>query len=148
MRNPYRKAILIGVAAGMRCFLPPALLIRKTPGGVCESGGMCSVSKAALTALSAAELVGDKTPWIGNGTDRGPLAARIISGALSGAVVSRRNGGEASVGLAAGALAAFASARACYLVRRELGKATRVPDPVLAVAEDVTALALGVTATE
>ena len=141
MANPYGKAILIGIVAGMRCFLAPALLVKKSD-EPCESAS-CTIPSTALSFLAAGELVGDKTPYIGNRTDPGPLFGRIVSGAICGGAVAKKNGGEPAIGLIAGGLSAFASAHACYLTRRELAKVTGAPDLVLALAEDAAAFGIG-----
>lgn len=135
------KAFVIGAAAGMRCFLAPAVLMKERRDEDCD-GAICSLSRTSVTALAVAELIGDKTPYIGNRTDPGPLLGRVVSGAVCGAVVSRTNGGDAYIGLLVGGLAAFASAHACYLTRRELARVSGSPDIVLALTEDAAAFLL------
>lgn len=132
------KAFMIGAAAGMRCFLAPAVLMNERRDEHCD-GPLCSVARTSITALAAAELIGDKTSYIGNRTDPGPLLGRVISGAACGAVLSRTNGGDTCIGLLVGGLAAFASAHACYLTRRELARVSGSPDIVLALTEDAAA---------
>lgn len=144
MANGLAKAVMIGVAAGMRCFLAPALLFGNDP----EKDGVPALGRLAITVLAAGELVGDKTSYIGNRTDPGPLLGRVISGAVCGAVVSKRSGDDQVIGLLAGGIAAFASAHTCYLTRRELAKATGTPDIVLALAEDAAAFSLAASASE
>lgn len=135
MAAPYGKAILIGAVAGMRCFLAPAILAHKTKDG--------EIVKAPLTVAAVGELIGDKTPFIGNRTDAGPLIGRIISGAVCGAILSKRNSGHAAIGMIVGGAAAFASAHTCYLTHRKLTEITGTPDIFLALAEDTAAFALG-----
>ncbi|NOT49048.1 MAG: DUF4126 domain-containing protein [Acidobacteria bacterium] len=147
MANGLAKAVMIGVAAGMRCFLAPAMLMRGRREETCD-GRFCSVSRTSIIALAAAELVGDKTSYIGNRTDAGPLFGRAVSGAVCGAIVSKQNGGDSIGGLVAGGLAAIASAHACYLTRRELARLTGTPDIVLALAEDAAALSLAAAASD
>lgn len=136
------KAILIGAVAGMRCFLAPAMLVR----GTSSSSAGCSAGNTALAVAAAGELIADKTSFIGNRTDKGPLIGRLVSGAACGAVVGRRNGGDALAGAVAGGITALISAHACYMTRRELGREMGVPDVTLAVVEDILAIAIARTA--
>lgn len=142
MADGIGKAILIGAVAGMRCFLAPAIVSANTDRKTCDTP-FCSTANTALKAFSIAELIADKTPFAGDRTDLGPLTGRIISGAVCGMIVSRRNGDSPTVGAFAGSLAAFASAHAFYLARKAVNEVTDVPDVAIAVVEDAIATALG-----
>jgi uncharacterized membrane protein len=135
MTRGLKQAFLIGITAGMRCFLAPAFVIsRQTSCG----------RNANLVAAAAAvgELVADKTPYIGSRLDAGPLTGRVVAGALCGARVVTRKGGNAALGIAVGAVAAYASAHVFYHLRRTTTEAG-VPDLAFALAEDAAAIAIG-----
>jgi uncharacterized membrane protein len=119
----------------MRCFLAPAVLVSKDAS---YSSGL----KLASTAAAAGELVADKTPYIGSRLDAGPLAGRIVSGALCGARVAAGKEGNPVTGAAAGALAAYLSAHVFYHLRRTSTSAG-IPDLAFALAEDAAAFAIG-----
>lgn len=135
MARGLKQALLIGITAGMRCFLAPAFVVsRQTSCG----------RNANLVAIAAAvgELVADKTPYIGSRLDAGPLAGRVIVGALCGARVAAKKGGNAALGLAVGGAAAYASAHFFYHLRRSATE-SGIPDLAFAVAEDAAALVIG-----
>ncbi len=103
--------------------------------------GRCGTTLAVL-----GECLGDKTPWVPDRTAPGPLAGRMVFGAIGGAAVARSEGApilrSALVGGAAAGLATFGLHRA----RRWLGRHTPLPDVVIALAEDAGVLALAVLA--
>ena len=134
MTRGLKQALLIGITAGMRCFLAPAVVISRQ-----TSCGRNTNLVAAAAAVG--ELVADKTPYIGSRLDAGPLAGRVIAGALCGARVATQNGGSTAVGLAVGGAAAYASAHFFYHLRRTTTDAG-IPDIAFAVAEDAAALAI------
>jgi uncharacterized membrane protein len=127
-------AALVGVACGMRTFTGPAALAVR---GRVRSGR----ARAALVAAAAGEAVGDKTPLVPPRTSSLPLAARIGSGALSGAAVA------GVPGAAAGALGAVGGAFGGQRARGGLGRLTGLPDALLAVAEDSAAVTAAALAT-
>lgn len=135
MTRGLKEAALIGITAGMRCFLAPAFVIsRQTSLG----------RRANLVAVSAAvgELVADKTPYVGSRLDAGPLTGRVIAGAICGAQVADKRRGSIALGLLTGGAAAYASAHFFYNLRRRATEA-RIPDLAFALAEDAAAIAIG-----
>lgn len=129
-----QQAFLIGVSAGMRCFLAPAFIVSKHPS--CGPG-----TKIAAAALAVGELAADKTPYIGSRLDAAPLAGRVIAGAICGAVVARKNESRPAVGLAIGGIAAFASAHLFYNLRRSV-TGSGIPDLAFALAEDAVTVGI------
>jgi uncharacterized membrane protein len=129
------QALLIGITAGMRCFLAPAIVVSRQT-------SCSSAMKTAATVAAVGELAADKTPYIGSRLEAGPLAGRVVAGAICGALVASERTGSAPLGFVVGGIAAFASAHLFYHLRRtstELG----IPDFAFALAEDSAALAIG-----
>ena len=150
MANGLLKAVVIGIATGMRSFLGPALVSRK----LCrraedkrDSGPYRFLADERIAVLMniclAGELIADKTPWIMDRTDAMPLAFRAVSGAVSGAAICQAEHEDARIGALAGGIAALASAHACFQIRRSITKDVGCPDAVIAVIEDAVALAAG-----
>lgn len=143
------RAAALGVAAGMRSMAAPAAVSRHL--ALDDGGGADGVLERllghpaapwVLGLASLAEHVADKLPGTPNRTDPGPLGARIASGALSGAVVARREGESPAAGAVVGALAALAATFAAYELRHALTADAGLPDLPVALAEDVAAVAL------
>ena len=146
MPNTYLQAACLGVIAGMRSMGAPALVsdrLARTPSGAPEGSPLrwLGTAKTAqvFKILAAGEIVGDKLPRTPARTAPGPLSARLLSGALSGAALCAAGGKPPSAGAAVGALGALAGTFAFYHLRRRLGQATGLPDPIVAVAEDALA---------
>jgi uncharacterized membrane protein len=94
---------------------------------------------ATTTAvLAAGELIADKLPGIPDRTEPGPLLGRTAIGATLGALVAGPDDRLVG-GLVGGAAAALATYLGWFL-RREAGRSTLLPDPLIAVAEDALAV--------
>ncbi len=150
MTNIYLKAAGLGVIAGARSMMAPALTssyFTICPSLFLEASPLKGIGspKAAnmLRLMALGEIVGDKLPKTPNRTAPFPLAGRAASGGLCGAAVFLAEGKPAGIGAAVGAAAAVASAFVTYTLRRNLGQATKIPDPAVAVAEDALMLGLG-----
>jgi uncharacterized membrane protein len=98
---------------------------------------------ALLLASAAGELVVDKLPFTPSRLMTGSLVVRAGVGALAGALLCRRSGLQPLRGSAIGAAGALAGSYAGYHVRAGLVAATGLPDPLIAVLEDVAAVAIG-----
>jgi len=129
-------ASLLGVATGMRSFLPLAIL------SVTRSQRLGL--RALLVPLSASELVADKLPGMGSRLAPGPLTTRVVAAGIGASwLVDWRSRAPVVLAAAAGALAgAFLGHRA----RTRIPAATGTPDLPWAVLEDATAAALTGTA--
>lgn len=92
-----------------------------------------------LSALALGELVADKLPATPPRTDPPSLLARGAIGALLGSIAAGHD--DRAAGAIVGAAAALAASWAAWFLRREVGRATLLPDAALAVAEDAMAIA-------
>ena len=152
-------AATLGWAAGMRSMTPPAvlahalgsrtlanrLLTRRRPQPARTLG--TDRAAALLTVAAAGELVVDKLPMAPPRTQAPALAGRVATGALAGAALAAARR-QSPVGPAVvGAVGAFVSSFVMMEARREIGERFDVPDPAVAVVEDVLAIGLSVAAT-
>lgn len=96
-----------------------------------------------LAVVMVAELVTDKLPFTPSRTRPGPFAGRIISGALSGAALAAGTGESLTLGVLLGALGAVLGTLGGYRARVGLVSSLKVPDYVVALAEDATAVGVG-----
>lgn len=142
-------ALGIGVIAGLRCFTAPTVTawagylgwmhLQRTPLGFLTS----LVTVVLLTGLALFELYNDKRPNTPNRTAPGGLIARILTGGLSGAAFGVASGQLVIVSVLAAMLGAVVGTFGGYQVRTRLVKALNVPDYLIAVAEDLVAIAGG-----
>lgn len=149
-------AFALGVVSGMRSFLAIAILSvtlwRRPevmpPLGPVTPMFLLTLPPVAVTlALCAVgELVADQLPSIPDRISPGPLIARMITGALSGMLVTEVVRAHAWQGALAGAIGAVIGAFAFYHLRQWAGRVTRIRDPFLGALEDVLALAIAATA--
>jgi uncharacterized membrane protein len=112
-----------------------------TPSALVVRGDLTGVPRAVILLAAAGEVLGDKLPQAPARTAPAPLGGRIAAGALCGALLAGR------AGAASGAAAAFAGSFACMHARKLIVDATGLPDPVVAVGEDVLAYTLAAIAT-
>ena len=142
-------AFAIGVIAGLRSMTAPAVIawaahcqwldLQQTWAAFMASPVILYI----LTALALLELVGDKLPNTPGRKTPGPFAARIILGALSGAVLGAAARQSSVVGGLLGGLGAAAGTLGGYEARTRLVKAWNVPDFVVALLEDAIAIGGG-----
>lgn len=143
-------AFCIGFVAGLRSMTAPAVTAWAAKLGWLNLRGtalafMGSVWAVAIFTLGAlGELVADQLPKTPARTKPGPLAARVVMGALSGGCVAVAAGLSAGSGVIAGAVGAIVGAFAGYHARVGLVRALRVPDAVIAILEDLIAVGFGV----
>jgi len=109
----------------MRTFSGPALLAAR--------GRFPPRVRYAVLLAATGELIADKAPFTGSRTAPPALAGRVAAGGL----VGREIAGPA--GLAAGALTAAAGTYLTFHARRLVVRRTGLPDPVVAVGEDILA---------
>ncbi len=129
----YARALALGAICGLRSMMGPALVAGKAP----------PVVKIAFRLLAVGEVIADKLPQIPSRLDPGPLTGRIVSGAAVGYVVCRESETPGWLGALLGGAAAVAGSYGGYYGRKALGERLHLPDPVIAVAEDALALAVG-----
>lgn len=150
MANLYLRAVGIGAVAGMRSASAPAFTsshFAKNPSLFLDASPLKGLGLPAaanvLKVMAAGELIADKLPFAPPRTDPGGLGARAVSGGVCGAAVFLAEGERAEIGAALGAASAVLSSFLCMNLRRMIGKAAKLPDPVVALAEDGLALGLG-----
>ena len=150
MANLYLKAIGIGAVAGMRSASAPALTshyFSKNPSLFLDASPLKGLGRATtatvLKFMAGGELIADKLPQVPSRTDPGPLGARAVSGGVCGAAVFLAEGERAEIGAALGVVSAVASAFLFMNLRRLIGKAAKLPDPAVALAEDGLVFGIG-----
>jgi uncharacterized membrane protein len=137
----------IGVVAGLRSFAAPAAVAWAAHLGWIDlhHSHLAFLGSTAatyvLSLLAVAELIMDKLPSTPNRTTPGPLGARIVFGAVSGAALSAAAGQPIALGAIVGAIGSLAGTFAGYEMRHRLVQKLRIPDFVIALLED--ALAIG-----
>lgn len=96
---------------------------------------------ATLKVLALGEIVGDKLPSAPNRTKPAAIGARVLSGALAGAVIYKATGNNLIVGALLGGTAAFASTFGTFHLRKSVVKSSHIVDPIIGAIED--ALVIG-----
>jgi uncharacterized membrane protein len=150
MANTYLKSFGIGVIAGMRSMLAPALLSRKLvrtiptkqPTKPIHYLAMPSVS-TGLAVAAGGELIGDKVPGAPNRTEPAVFGSRIAVGAVCGAAISEVEGGEVPIGAILGGLGAAVGTLFFFRMRTFLDHDLGIPDVVGALTEDALAIGAG-----
>ncbi len=141
-------AFLLGVVAGLRSMTAPAAAAWAAHFGWIRLEGtpvafLGSTPAAYILAVAAlAELVADKLPRTPNRTDPGPFIARVVMGGLAGGALVVGAGGSLVVGALAGGLGGVAGTQSGYRLRTGLVRALGVPDYVVALGEDILAVAV------
>ncbi len=144
----FALAVGIGIVAGLRALTAPALVSWAAHLGWLNLQGthlafMGSTAAVAIfTVLALAEFAGDLMPTAAARTTAVPLTARIITGALSGACLSVSGGQSWMVGAVLGIIGALIGTYGGYQVRTRLVRALKVKDALIAIPEDLVAIAL------
>lgn len=154
--NAYSKAAVAGRAAaigfvgGLRSQMPLALLAiaaRRRDGSPDASGLAGLLGKPAVAAglclAAAGEVLVDKLPFVPSRLEPRSLVGRLFIGALAGAGASGEMRSTVVAGALFGAAGALGGSYAGYHARRYLARVRGVPDPLVAVVEDATAIGLG-----
>jgi uncharacterized membrane protein len=137
----------IGIITGLRSLTSPAVIAWAAHRGWLNVQGASlsflgsTAAVATLTILAVVELVTDKLASTPARTKPLGLSARILLGGLSGAAVALAGRQSAAVGCALGAVGGVVGGFAGYQVRTGLVRALKVPDFVIAVLEDLVAVA-------
>lgn len=150
IRSAFFEAFGVGVVSGMRTFVMPALLSRafSTDPGQSSAHGAdhllrSPIVSSALTFVSASELIGDKLPMIPGRTDAPSLVARAVSGGISATAFASWNGDAAIPAAVLGTIGAIGSAHVMLRLRSAAGRRLNLPDPIVGLAEDCLAFAIG-----
>jgi uncharacterized membrane protein len=140
-------AFALGMCAGLRSMIAPAAIAWAAQFSLSElrltSLWFLAAPATAyiFTALACAELVGDKLPFTPSRLTIGPLAGRIIMGALCGMALCAATSHAMTLGAIVGSVGAVTGAYLGYHVRRLLTARLKLPDFLVALAEDAVAIA-------
>ena len=148
----------LGWAAGMRSMTPPAVLARtlasRKPSVPLlarqrrQPARALGADRAAtlLTIAAAGELTADKLPVAPPRTSPPALFGRFASGALAGATVAAIRCQNPVLPVLVGAASGVASSFVMMELRKRAGEALGVPDPAVALVEDLLAVGISVAA--
>src|SRR5215470_6836334 len=145
---PLLLSLGIGVVAGLRAMTAPAVVAWAAHLGwldLSRTNLSFMGSKWAVgifTVAAIGELVNDQLPKTPPRTAAGPLIARIVMGAIAGICVASSNRAGMIFGGVLGATGAVAGAYGGYYARTGLVRRLRVPDFVVAIPEDLIAIAV------
>jgi uncharacterized membrane protein len=152
IRSAILKALGVGAVSGMRTFLMPALLSRASPAapGKSSANGAARLLRSpavsnALALAAAGELIGDKLPMAPDRTEVPSLAARAVSGGFAATVIASWNSEAAMPAAVLGSVVAIGSAHLIMRLRQATGRRLDIPDPIVGLAEDCVAFAIGRT---
>ena len=147
------KALALGSISGLRSASGPAFVGRAANRGDMDLAGTSlaffgspRLSKA-LTLAQLGELIGDKVPRTPSRTAWPPILGRAVSGGMVGPPAFVSEGRHVATGAILGSSAAVAAALAGENLRALVVRRTGLPNPVVAVAEDVVVLLVGSCAT-
>jgi uncharacterized membrane protein len=146
--NALLLALGIGIVAGLRAMTAPAVVawaaylgwLNLSGSYFAFMGSKWTVAIFTLAALS--EFVTDQLPKTPARTTAGPLIARIVMGALTGACVAVSGRSSLMAGAVVGAIGGVVGAFAGYRARVGLVKKLGVPDFAIAIPEDLVAIGL------
>jgi uncharacterized membrane protein len=148
------QCALIGVVAGLRSMLAPAAVVSDLarhrpdlPMSRFFANASGHEAKFITLANALGEAVFDKLPFVPARTAPGSVIARSLSGALSGGALGLSREIPAALGAALGLIGAIGGTYGAYHARKWIGENTKVPDPVIGLAEDGIAVALARIAT-
>jgi uncharacterized membrane protein len=142
-------AFAIGVIAGLRTFTAPMVVSWAARFRWLDLDGTWAaflggtVAPVLLTVLAAGELISDPLPKTPSRKAPLPFAARVMSGAFSGAALATGVGQSPVQGGVLGAMGAVAGTLGGYEARMRLVKALKVPDIAIAIPEDFVAVVGG-----
>ncbi len=148
----FLQALGMGAMAGIRTFSAPVtcahILSHRYSGELgasrlrfMQSGVAANVFKI----LAIGELIADKLPFTANRIRPLSLTARCLSGALVGAAIYKSVSGNLVVGAAAGTGAALISSFVSFYLRKAIVDKSQLPDPVVAIMEDLFVIAGGLS---
>ncbi len=104
------------------------------------------ITVAVFTVLALGEFIGDKLPQCPNRTAPFPFAVRLLFGGLLGALAATALHGSALEGVLLGAIGALAGTFFGFHLRSILRERLDVPDYVVGLAGDLTAVGVSILA--
>jgi uncharacterized membrane protein len=146
----YVRSATLGFVGGLRSMTPFAVLSLLRQGN--ESSPSPSdplqylntpVARIITGFLAVGEIFGDKLPMTPSRLSPGPLAGRLVIGALIGWAICRQANQSPIIGALLGAVGAASGSVAGYYARTWLAKVTKLPSPLLGTVEDLLALGVG-----
>lgn len=144
----FALAIGIGIVAGLRSFTAPAITSWAAHLGWLDLQGSRLAFMGSITAvvilsvLAVLEYIGDLLPQTPSRIKPGPLIARILMGALSGACVYASVNRSLWVGILLGGIGAVIGTFGGYQARKRLVSRLNVKDAAIAIPEDFVAIGL------
>jgi uncharacterized membrane protein len=146
MRRSYTPVLAVGIGAvaGLRTLTAPAVLAWAAKRRWIRIGNspfatiISAQASTRLTDLAVTELIADKLPFTPSRLKAGPLASRVVSGAVCGATIYGVVERPLVEGAVLGGVGAIAGAFAGYHMRKKLRR--DMPDVGVAVLEDVLAI--------
>jgi uncharacterized membrane protein len=144
-------AVGIGVVAGSRTLAAPAVLAWAAKRRWIRLGNsplatiISAKASKRITDLAVSELIADKLPFTPSRLKAGPLASRIVSGAVCGATIYGVVKRPLMEGAVLGGVGTIAGAFAGYHMRKRLSR--DMPDLGVAVLEDALAIGGGILIT-
>jgi uncharacterized membrane protein len=143
------RVLGLGAISGLRSVSGPAFVSRAASRGGLNLGGTRlaflgspRLSKA-LVVMALGELVGDKLPATPSRTTLPPLLGRAASGGLVGAALFVSEGRRAAMGAALSSSSAVVASFAGERLRALVGEKSGLPDPIVALGEDVVVFLIG-----
>jgi len=147
MNSVFVLALLIGIVAGLRSLTAPTVVAWGAHLGWLNLHGSPLAFVGSTTAvtifslLAIGELVGDKLPTTPKRTALAPLLARLITGGLCGACLCAAAGKSLLLGALLGGTGGVIGAFVGYQARKRLVTNLHIHDFVVAVCEDLVAIA-------
>ena len=144
----YVRATTLGFVTGLRSMTSFALLSwladdNSDPQDSVETFLDYPAVRLITVLLALGELVGDKLPIIPSRLSPGPLAGRLVIGALAGMSICHQARQPLAFGALLGAAGAGAGSFAGHYGRTTLAKATKTPQWLWGIVEDWLAVYLG-----
>jgi uncharacterized membrane protein len=138
-RGAVLGSLLLGAASGLRGQLGVATVAVKSDPSLPQLFRR-PWTRRLLVAAAAGELVVDKLPATPSRLEPPGIASRLLLGALAAGLFAQTRDASWLPAAAIGASSAVVAAKVGHDVRAQLAR--HVPDPAVAVAEDVLALSL------
>jgi uncharacterized membrane protein len=153
MKRSYTPALAVGIGAvaGLRTLTAPAVLAWAAKRRWIRVGNspfariISAKASKRITDLAVSELIADKLPFTPSRLKAGPLASRIVSGAVCGATIYGAVERPVAEGAVLGGVGAIAGAFAGYHMRKKLSR--DMPNLGIAVLEDALAIGGGILIT-
>jgi uncharacterized membrane protein len=148
MNYVFLLAIGIGIVAGLRSLLAPAIITWAAHFGWLNLQNSTlafvgsPIAVAIFSLFGIGELVADKLPKTPKRTAPVPLLARFLMGGLCGASLCAVAGKSLVVGALLGGISGVIGAFVGYEIRRRLVSSLHIKDFFVAVCEDLVAIGL------